>query len=259
MRIYNVKKSFGRFTLDVEKMDISKPKVYGIIGANGSGKSTLLQLLAGLVTPDSGIVNTCGLTQKDITLVPQKPYIMRDSVLANLTYPLKIRGVKPVSETINFYLSLAGLKKMQHEYAPKLSSGEAGKLALIRALIFEPKIIFVDETFSNMDMEGQANIERYIRAGRLSQQGNLPITPTQPPTDASIGGSVESRSGLKFLAEPASPPTWVIVSHQMATIKRLCDYVFYMDSGKIAAEGNTEYIFNGADNPSFKRFLDFLG
>jgi len=44
MRIYNVKKSFGRFTLDVEKMDISKAKVYGIIGANGSGKSTLLQL-----------------------------------------------------------------------------------------------------------------------------------------------------------------------------------------------------------------------
>jgi len=259
MRIYNVKKSFGRFALDVEKMDISKPKVYGIIGANGSGKSTLLQLLAGLITPDSGIVDTCGLTQKDITLVPQKPYIMRDSVLANLTYPLKIRSKEATSETIDFYLSLTGLKEIQHEYAPKLSSGEAGKLALIRALIFEPKIIFVDETFSNMDMEGQANIERHIVRGCCLCKENLPTAPTRKIIEKTTQFYCESRCSQKPPHKGSSSTTWVIVSHQMATIKRLCDYVFYMDSGKIAAEGNTEYIFNGADNPSLKRFLDFLG
>jgi len=222
MTVSNLSKSFGQFSLHVPHLQIPAGQIYGLIGQNGCGKSTLTSLLAGLISPDSGKIDHHGLGQKDITFVPQKPYLMRDTVLANLIYPLKVRKLKPSAAELDHYLELAGLQNLRHEYAPKLSSGEAQKLALIRAMIFSPRLIFVDETFSNMDMESQANFESYI----LNSQQKCPIT-------------------------------WVIISHQLSTIKRMCDYVFYMKGGKIEEEGKTCEIFASPNTASLKRYLEF--
>ena len=224
MTISSLSKSFGQFSLHIPHLQMPADQIYGLIGPNGCGKSTLASLLAGLLPPDSGTINHDGLGQKDMTLVPQKPYLMRDTVLANLIYPLKVRKLKPNAAEIDHYLKLAGLQNLRHEYAPKLSSGEAQKLALIRAMVFSPRLIFVDETFSNMDMESQANFENYI----LESQQKRPIT-------------------------------WVIISHQLSTIKRICDYVFYMKDGRIEEEGKACAIFANPKTASLKRYLAFMG
>ena len=212
MTISNLTKCQGAFRLHIPYLSLVPGKVYGIVGPNGCGKSTLLKILGGLTFSDTGTIDREGLTPGQITLLPQKPYLMRDTVLANLTYPLTLRKIKPDQGVINQYLHLAGLTHLRGAFAPGLSSGEGQKLALIRALIFNPKLILMDETFSNMDMESQLAFEAHM----LEKQQSAPIT-------------------------------WLIISHQFATIQRLCDHILYMENGQLIEDG---------PSPSLARFLD---
>jgi len=223
MKISNLQKSFGRFSLHIQDMELRNGQMYGLIGANGCGKSTTIKLLAGLIQPDAGVIGREGLDAKDITLVPQKPYLMRDTVMTNLTYPLKIRKIKPNKALLDHYLELAGLQNLKQAYAPGLSSGESQKLALIRAMIFSPKLIFVDETFSNMDMESQARFEKYV----LDRQQTTPMT-------------------------------WVVISHQLSTIRRMCEYTFFMEHGKIVEKGETDIILTKPETTSLEQYVNFM-
>ena len=186
-------------------MHLEPGKIYGLIGANGCGKTTLIKMLAGLLPPDGGSIDYEGLTQRDITMVSKTPYLLHDSVYENLVYPLKIRHRKINEETVEYYLTLAGLADKRKQYARSLSGGEQQKLALARALIFEPKLILLDEGMSNLDIESGLQFEAMI----LQHQKTTPIT-------------------------------WLIVSHRLSHIKRLCDCIFFMEKGKVAVSGSTE-------------------
>ena len=223
MKISNLQKSFGQFLLYIQDMELRSGQIYGLIGANGCGKSTTIKLLAGLIKPDAGIIDYKGLDMCDITLVPQKPYMMQDTVMANLTYPLKIRKIRPDKALLDHHLELAGLQNLKQAYAPGLSSGESQKLALIRAMVFSPKLIFIDETFSNMDMESQARFEDYV----LEMQKK-------------------------------SATTWIVISHQLSTIKRMCEYTFFMENGKIKEEGKTGTILTTPETPSLAKYVNFM-
>jgi len=218
MRATNLKKSFKQFSLDINSLEIPQ-QICGLIGGNGCGKTTTINILAGLTKPDSGEISHNFRTQ-EITLVPQKPYMMRDTVLANLLYPLKLHKIAPDAAKIEELLHLANLQDLRNAHAPSLSAGESQKLALIRALIFEPKIIFLDEIFSNMDMESQTAFEQYI----LQQQNKNPIT-------------------------------WVIISHQLSAIKRLCSHIIYMEKGRIVEEGGD--ILQYPQTAGLQKFLEF--
>ena len=222
MKITDLKKNLGSFSLDIPALDVSEPLIYGIIGPNGSGKTTLMKLLAGLLKPDQGQIDYIGKTQRDITMAFKKPYLIRDTVRSNLVYPLSVRGVKPDEAEINAYLELADLKQYQERYAPSLSGGEQQKLSLIRALIFSPKVILIDEGFSNMDLESVVLFENYI----LNRQSETPMT-------------------------------WVIVSHQLSNIRHLCDYVYFMHHGRIEAEGNTDEVLHRPETPNLQRYLQY--
>ena len=220
MTISNVEKQMGSFRLHIPTLSLAPGTVYGILGPNGSGKSTLLKLLGGLLSPDGGTISLGEWTGKDVTLLPQKPYLLRDTVLQNLLYPLKLRKITPTQDVVDHYLALAGLAPLAQSFAPGLSSGEGQKLALIRALIFDPKLVLIDETFSNMDMESQMTFESYI----LEKQNTAPIT-------------------------------WVIISHQLSTIKRLCDQVIYMENGHIIEAGPTQETLESPTTPALAKFL----
>lgn len=222
MKISNLSKKFERFSLELDHMEILPGKIYGIVGANGCGKTTLMKIIAGLIQPDSGGVDFGDLTHKDITMVFRKPYLTGDTVYKNLTYPLKIRKIKPDEKRVEQLLELAGLLEMGGQYAPSLSSGEQQKLSFIRALIFNPKVILIDEAFSNMDIESVARFEDFI----LQSQKTNPIT-------------------------------WIIISHQLSNIKRLCDYIYFMHGGKIAVEGMPDQIFTNPENPDLCKYLQF--
>jgi len=223
MKISNVKKEFEKFSLHIKNLDIPEGKIYGVIGPNGCGKTTAMKLMAGVMQPDSGTIDYEGLTPRDITMVMRKPYLLHDTVLRNLTYPLKIRKITPEPELVEHYLEITGLLNYRDEPALSLSGGEQQKLALARALIFSPKMIFVDEAFSNMDIESVAFFENYI----LEKQKEKPMT-------------------------------WVIISHQLSNIKRLCEHVFFMHNGDIKASGRTVELLASPESAELKQYLNYM-
>ena len=222
MKISNITKRFDNFKLDWQRTDSFEAGIYGIIGSNGCGKTTLMNIMAGLIKPDSGQVDLCGLTPRDITMLFRKPYLMHDTVYRNLVYPLRLRGIKPDKRHVDFYLHMAGLEDLAKQYAPSLSGGQQQKLAFVRAMIFSPKLILIDEAFSNMDIESIALFQGHI-----------------------------------LEAQQKSPATWIIISHQLPAIKQLCDYVYFMHDGKPEAWGSPEDILQNRANPNLLKYLQY--
>ena len=228
MKIFDVKKCFAnkknRFSLHVESMTMQTGKIYGIIGANGCGKTTIMKIISGLITSDSGQIDYEGLTTRDITMVFRKPYLLHDTVLKNLLYPLALRKLTPNSAEVEYYLKIADLQDVQDEYAPALSGGQQQKLALIRAFIFSPKFIIIDEGFSNLDIESTGLFEQLILDRQETKENQT---------------------------------TYLICAHQLSHIKRLCDYIFFMHDGKIEEEGTSDEILLSPKCQYLKEYLKY--
>lgn len=220
MKIINLEKQMGDFHLCIEEMNLEAGKVHGLVGANGCGKTTLSKLIMGILTPDSGQIDYEGLTMQDVTMTSQKPYLLHDTVYQNLIYPLKIRGIRPDTAEVDYWLSRCGLLEKKTQYARSLSSGEQQKLSFIRALIFEPKLVIVDETLSNLDPDSTELFEELI----LEQQKKKPIT-------------------------------WITISHQLVHIKKICDRVHFLEKGRQLAEGTPEEILLHPEHASIRKFL----
>ena len=220
MTLKNVTKTLGKFRLTIESLTINNPGIYGLIGPNGSGKSTTAKLIAGIMTPDTGEISRDGLEMRDITMITQKPYIMNDSIYNNLIYPLKVRGIKPDQNICNELLDRCGLRERKQQNARSLSGGEQQKLALCRAVIFRPRIIIADESFSDLDIDSVDTFEEMV----LDIQRRQPII-------------------------------WIIISHQISHIRRLCDYLVFMEAGKIEEHGPMEKILNSQKNV-IRKFLN---
>jgi len=219
MILANVKKKLGDFSLCIDSLSVSSPGIYGLIGPNGSGKSTLAKIMAGLLVPDCGTIDTEGLSFKDITFISRKPYMMDDTVYNNLVYPLELRKIKPDTQFVDDYLEKMNLSKKIKQRAKSLSGGEQQKLAFLRALIFKPRFVIADEAMTAMDMDSLDLFEKTI---------------------------LEEQKKEKSI--------WIIISHQMPHIRRICDSVFFMYDGNVEIEGNTQNIFSD-DNPFLKKYL----
>lgn len=220
MKIIDLEKQMGDFHLHIEEMNLEPGLVHGLVGANGCGKTTLSKLIMGIVTPDAGRIDYEGLTARDITMTSQKPYLLHDTVYQNLVYPLKIRGRKTDEAEVDSWLSRCGLLEKKKQYARSLSSGEQQKLSFIRALIFKPELVIVDETLSNLDPDSTELFEQMI----LAQQKERPIT-------------------------------WITISHQLVHIKKICDRVHFLEKGRQIAEGTPEEILLRPKHPSIRNFL----
>lgn len=220
MKITDLKKQQGSFLLDVKNTQFESGKVHGIIGANGSGKTTLSKIIMGTLPYDSGNIDYEGLTPRDITMTGQRPYLMHTSVYNNLVYPLKVRGQNTDESYADYWLEKAGLQDKKKQYALSLSSGEQQKLSFIRALIFKPKLVIVDETLSNLDPDSADLFERLI----LEQQKNDPIT-------------------------------WITISHQLVHIRKICDMVHFMEKGNIIEKATPHDMFVNPSNPSVIKYL----
>lgn len=197
MRITNLEKTVGKFRLEVDDLYIEPGKIHGIVGPNGCGKTVFLKTAAGIWKPDRGSIDYEGLNMREITMMLQRPYLMDTSVYQNLVYPLTIRKIRPDEQQIDGLLEKAGLLSQKKQYAKSLSSGERQKLSFLRALIFRPKLIMVDETLSNLDPESEKLFEEMI----LEVQKKEPVT-------------------------------WLIVNHQLDHIYQICDEIHYMEKGR---------------------------
>jgi ABC-type multidrug transport system ATPase subunit len=198
MRITELRKRVGKTDLYVEDLKIESGMIHGLVGPNGCGKTTLLKLIMGITAPDSGSIDYEGLRPSDITMMSQRPYLMHASVYDNIVYPLKIRGEKIDAAKIDELLERAGILEIRDQYAGSLSSGERQKLSFLRAIVFRPKMILMDETLSNLDADSE-KLFREMVMERHREDGS----------------------------------TWLIVSHQWDEMNELFDKVHHMEKGRI--------------------------
>lgn len=167
-----VSKQYGK-NLVFENFSAQFPsgKMTGLVGDNGAGKSTLLRMIAGLDLDYSGHIYYDGRPlhkqlYQQMTMVFQTPYLLKRSVYDNIAYPLRLRHrpaaeVKQKTETM---IKKFGIEKLARQYAHKLSGGESQKVALARALIFEPELVLLDEPMSGIDAASVTFMEQMIRA-----------------------------------------------------------------------------------------------
>ena len=219
--INKLQKTLGNFQLNIEYMKISEPGIYGIIGPNGSGKSTLAKLIAGILNPDSGSIDYEGLKPRDITMITQIPYIMDDTIFNNLVYPLKLRKTEANQAVTEKMLSVCGFKGREKENAKSLSGGEKQKLALCRAMIFQPKMLIADESFADLDYD-----------------------------------SINVFEDMVLEMQKKEPLIWILISHQIPRLQRLCDFAFFLNNGELKAGGTIEEILN-SDNPVIRKFTKY--
>jgi len=201
MKLTDIKKSYNEFSLCIDKLAISDPGIYGLVGNNGCGKSTLAKIMTGLIEPDNGSIDTEGLTSHNITYIGRKPYMMDDTVYNNLVYPLKLRKETPDPELVNSLLDRMGFLNRKNQRAKSLSGGEQQKLSFLRAVIFKPKFIIADEAMTAMDLGSLDVFEKII---------------------------IEEQEKEKSI--------WIIISHQMLNLKNICDFIYYMKNGKLVLD-----------------------
>ncbi|WP_296429332.1 ATP-binding cassette domain-containing protein [Yoonia sp.] len=192
-----------------------------IIGPNGSGKTTLLRVMHGIERVTSGTVAWQHNDPSQHAFVFQSPIVLRRSVYENLAYPLRlIQTPKPeVAQAVDHWLERIGLADMRHSPALRLSGGERQKLAIARALIRKPQVLFLDEPCANLDGHATREIEALLQ-------------------EATAAGT-----------------RLVMSTHDMGQARRLAQELVFMLGGKVHDVGDAETLFTSPANKELSAFL----
>jgi tungstate transport system ATP-binding protein len=173
----------GRTVLDIEHLELSAASSYSLQGPNGSGKSTLLNILAFLEPPTAGEIRfrgrvvdwrekTLHLLRRKVVLVDQHPIMFSTTVIKNVEYGLRMRGIpaRRRRAAAEAALERVGLQAFADRQAHRLSGGETQRVAIARALACEPDVMLFDEPTASVDVENQALIEAVIQDIRRQQR-----------------------------------------------------------------------------------------
>ena len=149
-------------------LNLSKGDIAVILGPNGSGKTTLLKSLHGIIKIKHGAISwSCPKSESMAKqmFVFQSPVMLRRSVFENLTYPLTLCKTPKaeINRLADEWLSKISLKEVIHIAATRLSRGEKQKLALARALITKPEMLFLDEPTASLDGKTTLEIEKLLQ------------------------------------------------------------------------------------------------
>jgi tungstate transport system ATP-binding protein len=194
-----------------------------IMGANGAGKSLLLRLCHGLIEPTSG--HRCWASgearAKAQAMVFQRPILLRRTVAANLDYPLALQSMlrDRRAETVARMLDRFGLSDMAERPARLLSGGQQQRLALARARITGPQILFLDEPCAALDPSATRIIEEMIQ---------------------------------EFSAEGI---TIVMTTHDLGQARRLAQDVAFLNRGRLIEHQPADTFFAGPKTPEAQAFL----
>lgn len=173
--------------LDNISFTVHQGESISIIGPSGSGKTTLLGLCAGLDTPSGGNISLMGF-KLNVMSEDDRAYIRNQFVgfvfqnfqllstltaLENVMVPLELRGEKNVMPKAKDLLQRVGLTDRMHHYPSQLSGGEQQRVAMARAFITDPKILFADEPTGNLDEENADHIRDLLFGMNKEQNTTL--------------------------------------------------------------------------------------
>jgi len=169
-----LRKRFGKVTaVDGVSLTVERGELVSLLGPSGCGKTTLLRMVAGLETPDAGAVELDG---EDVTALPpyerrmgmvfQAPALFPNlRVRDNVAFGLQVagQGRVVVGERVRALLDMVGLAARADHFPHQLSSGEQQRVALVRALAVEPRVLLLDEPWAALDAPLRASLRTEIR------------------------------------------------------------------------------------------------
>ncbi len=168
----NLSRSFGDIlAVDRISVSINPGEVFGLLGPNGAGKTTIVRMLAALLEPTSGEAYVAGFQigkedqkiRRQIGYLPEAPGLY-DALTAeqNLAFFGAMYGVEEISRQIKRYLEMLGLWNRRYEPVATFSKGMRQKLAIARALLHEPEVLFLDEPTSGLDPQAARLVREFI-------------------------------------------------------------------------------------------------
>lgn len=206
----NLTKDFDGFlAVDNISFEIEKGEILGLLGPNGAGKTTTIMMLLGLIKPTEGKIKIFGLDfwpnrEKILNMVNfSSAYTFlpgRLTVFENLYVFASLYGVSRPSQKIKTLLENLELFDLKNQPTESLSSGEATRLNLCKALINDPQLLFLDEPTASLDPDIAQKVRELLF--KIRAERNISILYT---------------------------------SHNMEEITQMCDRVIFLDRGKIVA------------------------
>src|ERR1700674_1485707 len=185
VRFVGIGKTYDGIARIVDKLDldIMRGKFLTLVGPSGSGKTTTLMLLAGFETPTAGEILLEGKPlsrvppyQRNIGMVFQNYALFPHMTIAeNIGFPLSVRGVPPaeIAKRVERALDMVQLGGFGKRRPGQLSGGQQQRIAVARALVFEPKLILMDEPLGALDKQLREQMQLEIR--RLHQRLGVPM------------------------------------------------------------------------------------
>ena len=232
IRVSNVSKNFGGFAaLTDVTVDIPSGSLTALLGPSGGGKSTLLRIIAGLETPDSGMVEIAGADSTRLS--PQRRNVgfvfqhyaafKHMTVASNVAFGLKIRK-RPKAEIdkrVGELLELVHLEQFASRYPAQLSGGQRQRMALARALAVEPQVLLLDEPFGALDAQVRKELRAWLR--RLHDEVHV---------------------------------TTVFVTHDQEEAMEVADSIVVMADGRVRQVGTPDELY---ETPASDFVMSFLG
>ncbi|CAM2916337.1 ABC transporter ATP-binding protein [Paenibacillus sediminis] len=229
--IENINKSFNdQQVLHNLNLAFEEGEFVTLLGPSGCGKSTLLRILAGLTTPEAGIIKIDG---KDVTNVKPKDrkvgmvfqsYALfpNMTVEENIAFGLKMQKMNKevIAKKVSRMIELVELKGKEKAYPRELSGGQQQRVALARSLVTEPKVLLLDEPLSALDAQIRKNLQKLLRS--LQQELNM---------------------------------TTVLVTHDQEEAMAVSDRIYILNAGHIAQEGKPHDIYTRPANEFVARFI----
>jgi len=230
--VRNVSKRFGTFlALDDVTVEIPGGSLIALLGPSGGGKSTLLRVIAGLESPDAGIVEIGGVDatrlppqRRNVGFVFQHYAAFKHMTVArNVAFGLSIRK-RPKAEVkarVDELLALVHLENFADRYPAQLSGGQRQRMALARALAVSPQVLLLDEPFGALDAQVRKELRTWLR--RLHDEVHV---------------------------------TTVFVTHDQEEAMEVADEIVVVNDGRVEQIGTPGQLY---DEPANEFVMGFLG
>ena len=240
IRLENVSKTFTDSNKEVHAVNnvsltINDGDIFGIIGFSGAGKSTLVRCINLLEKPTEGkvFVNDAEITalsgkdlrkaRKKIGMIFQHFNLMPSrTIFGNVAYPLRGSGFskEEIKEKVHHLLELVGISEKENAFPSQLSGGQKQRVAIARALANDPGILLCDEATSALDPQTTKSILKLLQ--QLNQTLGITV---------------------------------VVITHEMAVVKEICNRVAVMDHGDVVEEGEVFHVFASPKEPLTRSFI----
>lgn len=170
--IEGLSKGLGNFHLGPLSLEVNDAQILVVLGRNGSGKTTLLNLIAGILQTDEGkifldkiLLNGISLEKRKIGYVFQRLYLFPHlDVFSNVTFGLQNRKDSEFLIKTKEMISMLGIEQLLTRNIQSLSGGERQKVAIARTLLTKPRLLLMDEPFTNIDVSIKFALIQEIKA-----------------------------------------------------------------------------------------------